>query len=58
MVSQTQLYNKYNNYNYTDDYIDIVKQYLKKGNLPNEFNVSQRKRFINQYKDFVINSKN
>ena len=34
MTGLTNLYLKFNNFNYKDEHLNIVKQYLQKGILP------------------------
>jgi len=50
----TNIYLKLNNYNYKDDYIDIVKTYLRRRILPNDFSHYQRIHLQYQYKDFEM----
>lgn len=47
-------YKKFNNYNYTDEYIDIVKEYLTSGELPASFSNYQRTHFKLQYRNFIL----
>jgi hypothetical protein len=44
------LLNKLNNYNWSDEQIEIVKNYILNGVLPSH----NKKRFIEKYKDFVV----
>ena len=52
------LYLKLNNYNYTDDYIELVKTFLRSGrdlnSLPADYSNYQRNHFRNQYRDFEM----
>ena len=50
----TNIYLKLNNYNYKDDYIEIVKTYLRRRILPNDFSHYQRIHLQYQYKDFEM----
>ena len=42
--------NKLNNYDWSDEQIEIVKNYILNGVLPSQ----KKKRFIEKYKDFVV----
>ena len=44
------LLNTLNNYDWSDDQIEIVKRYILNGVLPSQ----KKKRFIEKYKDFVV----
>ena len=49
-IYKTLIINKLNNYNWSDEEIEKVKQYLLNGILPQ----TKKKRFIEKYKDFEI----
>ena len=49
-IYKTMIINKLNNYNWSDEQIDIVKEYLLYNTLP-RYN---SKRFIEKYKDFEV----
>ena len=57
-TSLTKMFYKYNNYNFKDDYIEIVKQYLLNKKLPDNFSDAQKTHLKIQYKDFTINNNN
>ena len=44
------LLNTLNNYDWSDDQIEIVKRYILNGVLPSQ----KKKRFIEKYKDFEV----
>ncbi len=49
-IYKTLIINKLNNYNWSDEEIEKVKQYLLNGILPDR----NKKRFIEKFKDFEI----
>ena len=54
-IYKTIIINKLNNYDWSDDQIEIVKQYLLNGTIPNNINTNfKHKRFIDKYKDFEL----
>ena len=57
MTGLTNIYYKLNNYTYTEEHLEIVKQYLKNNMLPN-WDDERKAKFRIQYKDFVYENNN
>ena len=58
-----QIYNKLNNYNYTDAYVDMIKNYLRSRGTANEiwpadFSPTQKLHNRLQYRDFELRANN
>ena len=58
MTGLTNLYLKLNNFNYKDEHLNIVKQFLINNILPKEWDEEYKLKFRNQYKDFVYENNN
>lgn len=46
---------KLNNYNYTDEYIDMIMDFKRTGNLPDHLSNYQQNHIKKQYKEFIVN---
>ena len=63
MPGLSQIYNKLNNYNYNDQYINTIKNYLRSRGtanviFPADFSPNQRLHTALQYRDFELRANN
>ena len=49
---------KLNNYNYSNDHLNMIKNYKRTGDLPDHLSAYQKSHIKKQYKDFILNADN